>query len=166
MAWKGGNPATFSMDDLTGPIDEYRGIGGTIAVTDRNGGFVAATRRSSTSVVGEVKVWHLGSGKRAVQFDFGDDYPHALGPLAFSADGTALYVVTGSTTDDSVVFRVLDPTLQQSKVYGIATNSSITAGEVADVDVFLDTPGTNRDVTLMAAPWQTLGSGPWQEVGT
>ena len=166
MSWSGGNPATFSMDDLTGPIDQFHGIGGTIAVTDRNGGFVAATRRSTSTVPGQVKVWHLGSGKRAVEFDFGDDYPHALGPLAFSPDGTALYVVTGSNTDDNVAFRVLDPTMLPSTIYAVATDYSIKAGQGTDIDVFLDTPGTNRDVTLMAAPWQTLGSGPWQEIGT
>lgn len=162
MAWVNGNPDTFSMKDMTGPIDKYYGVGGTIAVTDRNGGFLAATR--SNAAIGEVKVWRPGVAKRALEFDIRDDYPVPFGPLAFSPDGTALYVVTGSPPDDVVVFRVLDPMLLPSKVQLTNPFSTIKAGEVADVDVSLETPGKNRDVTLMAAPYWPAGD--WQEIGT
>lgn len=167
MAWRSGNPSTFSLRDMHGPIDAFHGIGGTIAATDRNGGFVAATRRSSTGVPKPVKVWHLATADPAVQFTFRDDYPLLVGPLAFSHDGTALYVVTASPPDDTVVFRVLDPTLQPSSVYLQIPDDSIDAGDVADVVLHLETPGTNRDVTLMSSPWKDLGPiAGWDEIGT
>jgi hypothetical protein len=168
MAWRDGNPSIFSTQDLHGPIGSYHGIGGTIAATDRNGGFVAATRTSPTLIVKSVKIWHLATAAPAVQFTFRDDYPMMLGPLAFSNNGEALYVVTTAPPPDAtVVFRVLDPTLQPSIVYIESSDRSVDAGDVARVVVHLDTPGTNHDVTLMAAPWKDLATpSGWQDLGT
>jgi len=166
MAWRDGNPSVFSMHDLHGPIGSYHGIGGHIAATDRNGGFVAATRTGSTTVPKPVKIWDLATRDPAVQFTFRDDYPRMLGPLAFSPNGKALYVVTASPPDTTVVFRVLDPTQQDSSVYVQVSDDSIDAGDVTDVVVHLETPGTNRDVTLMASPWKDLATFNWVEIGT
>ena len=165
MPWRDGNPSTFSMQDMRGPLASYHGIGGTVAVTDRNGGFVAATR-SASSTVKQVKVWHLASADPAVAFTLRDDYPVPLGPLAFSHDGRALYVVAASPPDQTVVFRVFDPTLLPSTLYVETADASIDAGDVAELVVHLDTAGTNRDVTLMAAPWVDLGPPVgWQAIG-
>jgi hypothetical protein len=166
MAWRDGNPSIFSMRDLHGPIGSYHGIGGNIAATDRNGGFVAATRTSPSTVPKPVKIWDLATRDPAVQFTFGDDYPKMLGPLAFSPNGKALYVVTASPPDTTVVFRVLDPTKHDSSVYLQVSDTTIDAGDVTDVVVHLETPGTNRDITLMASPWKDLSSFNWVEIGT
>lgn len=167
MAWRDGNPSVFSMQDMHGPIDSFHGIGGTVATTDHNGGFVAATRTSPTIVVKEVKIWHLATGDPAVQFTFRDDDPTMLGPVAFSHNGERLYVVaTASPPDGTVVFRVLDPTLQPSAVFLQIPDDAIDAGDATDVMVHLETPGTNRDVTLMASPWKDLSTFDWIEMGT
>jgi len=153
------------MKDMTGPIDGYRGIAGALVPTVGNGGFLAGTRRIDGGV-GQVKVWRLGSPEPSIKFDFNDDYRRPFGPLAFSPDGIDLYVVTGSPPSSVVVFRVLDPTVQPSHVFAELTDRTIKAGQTTQIDVHLDTPGTNRDVTLLAAPWQGLGGGAWQVVAT
>ncbi len=162
MSWEnnGYGPSTFSMKDMSGPSTNYQGEAGDFAVTARNGGFLASVRGGSYAV-GEVKVWRFGQLAPSVQFDFRDDHPDAYSPLAFSRDGTRLFAVTGSY-DDVVVFRVLDPTLHPSSVHLQISDDTIKAGTTTDITVHLEGGTTNRDVTLMAFPWQT----GWQEVGT
>jgi hypothetical protein len=162
MSWPTNNyPSTFSMKDMTGPNKTYQGVGGTFAVTKANGGFVAGLTGGSYTV-GEVKLWPFGHAYPSVQFDFRDDHTEPYGPLAFSADGTALFTVTG-VYDDVVVFRVLDPSLLPSQVQLQISDDTIKAGTITDLSVHLEAGGTNRDVTLMAFPWQTSG---WQAVAT
>jgi hypothetical protein len=169
MYWAGqggggaGTTGTFSMADMTGPGMLYDGQRGqALAVTARNGGLLAAGT-GGPYVWNEVMLYRPGLTEPLVSYDFRDDHSDLWGGPIFSRDGGSIYVVTGRSYDGVVDFRVLDTSLQPSSLQIQAADSLVQYGGSTTISVHLEGGATNRDVVLMALPWDSSG---WQVLDT
>jgi len=137
----------FMTSDLSGDgsydTDAYPN-----AVAIRADGMVAA------GVDGSPAVWLYPSGSRTLQKSYNFAGMLAPGGLAFGT--TRLFAVTESGFSDAVVkLHVITPgaTSSLSIRSGSPTSVPYSYGSAATVTVHLNTPGTNRKVSVYAKPY-------------